>query len=262
MSSPITTNKQIASQSPIGHLFTELQTVNSTNSYAMHLVQAKMAVHGEAFFAHHQTAGKGRQGKVWQAEANSNIILSVIIDASILQMHQQFYLSAMVALAVNDFIKKYAGAKTKIKWPNDIYYNDSKAAGILIENKVKGNKWQWAVVGIGVNINQLQFSDDLQNAISLAQITSQQYNVVELAKELCQCFQERYLQLKQLEFKKIMADYNHSLYKKNKLVKLKKANVVFACTINKVEDNGNLLVTGGLQDRFEFGEVSFVIEKI
>ena len=108
-------------------------------------------------------AGKGQRGKIWTSEKDANIILSIVINPEPLQLSQQFQLSACVAVAVNDFFTKYAGMQTKIKWPNDLYWQDRKAGGILIENIVSThqliiNNWEWAIIGIGININQTSFS--------------------------------------------------------------------------------------------------------
>ncbi|MDB5209488.1 MAG: biotin--[acetyl-CoA-carboxylase] ligase, partial [Sediminibacterium sp.] len=114
----------------------ELTVVESTNIYAMERLQANLAAHGAAFFAHHQTAGKGQRGKTWSDEPGSNIALSVIVDCSSFLLTKQFPLSVMVAVACHDLFNKYATGGTFIKWPNDVYWRDRKAAGILIENQV------------------------------------------------------------------------------------------------------------------------------
>ncbi|MFA6609111.1 MAG: biotin--[acetyl-CoA-carboxylase] ligase, partial [Candidatus Paceibacterota bacterium] len=163
----------------------ELAVVESTNIYAMDLLQANLAGHGAAFFAHQQTSGKGQRGKSWTTEPGQNIALSVIIDVSFLTITRQFPLSSMVAAASYDFFSNYAGDETRIKWPNDIYWRDRKAGGILIENLVRGNNWQGAVAGIGINLNQTGFQASVRNPVSLKQITGKQYNPVEMARELC-----------------------------------------------------------------------------
>lgn len=246
----------------IGHSFNELQSIDSTNSYAMQKVQEKLAEHGTVYFAHHQTNGKGTRGKGWESKSGKNITISMVIDVKFLAIHQQFFFSAAIALAVFDFFFKYTGKGTSIKWPNDIYYNDSKAAGVLIENCINGNQWQWAIVGIGININQLEFGNHAPNAISLAQIKQQQYGVLQLAKELCNHVEKRYQELQLLEFEKILKVYNANLYKKNMHVKLKKDNISFECMIDGVAANGDLMVTNGLQSAFTFGEVTWEIPKI
>lgn len=243
----------------IGQPFIQFDTINSTNSYAIDSLQANLAAHGTTYFAHHQTAGKGQRGKEWVTEPSSNIILSVIVDATGLAIHQQFTLSVAVALACCDFFNTYAGDETSIKWPNDIYWRDRKAAGILIENIIKGNAWQWAVVGIGININQTTFSDKTKNPVSLKQITGKQFDTVLLAKELCECLEKRYLQLLNNNFTDLLEEYNKHLYKAGQTVKLKRDTAAFSCTIQEVNASGQLLVAGAAKDYFEFGEVEWML---
>src|SRR4051812_42781769 len=122
----------------IGHFFKMLPLVDSTNNYAMGQVHAGLAKHGFVYATEEQTAGKGQRGKIWQSEPGSNITLTAVLEPYPLSYAKQFYLSAVIALACFDFVRKYAGEKTKIKWPNDIYIDDRKAGGILIENVLNG----------------------------------------------------------------------------------------------------------------------------
>lgn len=240
----------------------ELTVVDSTNIYAMDRLQANLAAHGAAFFAHHQTAGKGQRGKSWSDEAGNNIALSIIIDPSFLLLSNPFPLSMMVAAGCYDFFSKYAGDETAIKWPNDLYWRDRKAGGILIENLVRGNKWQGAVAGMGININQTVFPGTVKNPVSLKQITGKNHDTVALAKELCGCLEIRYRQLLDGQTALLHDFYNLHLYKKDSVVKLKKDNRSFFCTIKEVSLTGELVVADGPQDHFRFGEVEWVLPVI
>ena len=242
----------------IGNPFTELSEVDSTNNYAMAQALQGSATHGHAWFAWRQTAGKGSRGKVWATDDAQNIILSALIHPFSLNSNHHFYLSAAIALATCDFFKKYAGEETRIKWPNDIYWRDRKAAGILIENSIHSTTWQWSVAGIGININQTEFDISLANPISLKQITGKIYDLILLAKELCQFLQQRYRQL-QLAKETILQDYNSVMYKKEKIVRMRKNNIVFDCIVKEVNAFGQLEITNGLQQFLEFGEVEWVI---
>lgn len=247
----------------IGLLFIELDEIDSTNNYAFDKLQANLAAHGTTIFAHSQTAGKGQRGKIWNSEPGANIILSVILDTSFLSTVQQFPLSIAMALGVHDFFSKYAGDECKIKWPNDIYWRDRKAGGILIENLITSRlteigSWQWAVVGIGININQTFFPKQLTNPVSLKQITGKEFNVVTLAQELCNFLDYRYQQLVNRKTKEQLQQYNHNLYKRHESVRLKKENAAFNCTIEGVNKNGELLVTGTGKENFTFGEVKWI----
>jgi BirA family biotin operon repressor/biotin-[acetyl-CoA-carboxylase] ligase len=245
------------SASSIGNPFTELVEVDSTNNYAMAQALQGTANHGHAWFAWRQTAGKGSRGKSWSAAEGQNIILSVLLAPSPLVSGHSFYLSAAVALATHDFFKTFAGNETKIKWPNDIYWCDRKAAGILIENNMRGYTWQWAVAGMGVNINQTEFSASLSNPVSLKQITGKTYNVVDMAKCLCDHLQVRYEQLQENK-ESILQDYNAVLYKRGEVVRLKKNNAVFNCIIKEVNAFGQLKIMDAPLSQVDFGEVEWV----
>jgi BirA family biotin operon repressor/biotin-[acetyl-CoA-carboxylase] ligase len=233
--------------------------VDSTNNYALDQLHAKLAAHGHTFFAHEQTAGKGQHGKNWTTEPNSNIIVSIIIDTNFIALYEQFYISAMAALAVHDFFSSYASKNTTIKWPNDIYWNNKKAAGILIETAMIDSN-RFTVLGIGININQTHFDAALKNPISLQQITGKKFDTIHLAKQLCVCVEKRYQQLHQKKFDVLLKNYNEVLFKKGELVKLKKTNIVFDCIIDSVNAQGELEVKNALQTHFNFGEVEWVIE--
>ncbi|HZW71035.1 MAG TPA: biotin--[acetyl-CoA-carboxylase] ligase, partial [Hanamia sp.] len=120
-----------------------LETVDSTNNYAMALIQKRQIEHEIAIFAKEQTAGKGRRGKQWLSSKGENIILSIAIPVQWLSISRQFEISVAAALGCCDLLKEIILANLFIKWPNDIFINDSKAGGILIENVIKSKIWQW-----------------------------------------------------------------------------------------------------------------------
>ena len=197
---------------PIGKPFIELQSLDSTNKYAMALIHGDHlpyghgeAQHGMAIFAHEQTCGRGQRGKNWVSERGSNIALSILLNPYPLSVPEQFKLSVCIAVSAWDLFSKYAGDETRIKWPNDIYWRDRKAGGILIENVVGASEsvarekepgiWKWSVVGTGININQTSFPADLPNPVSLKQITGKNYEPLRLAKGLCSIIEEKYQQL-------------------------------------------------------------------
>jgi BirA family biotin operon repressor/biotin-[acetyl-CoA-carboxylase] ligase len=236
-----------------------LDTVDSTNNYAMAKLRAGMARHGQAFAAKEQTAGKGQRGKTWQTAPGQNIAMSLLLKADKLKVEQQFCLSMAVSLGVLAFFKKYAGNETKIKWPNDLYWRDRKAGGILIETVFKGNNWKWAIVGIGININQLRFHRSLPNPISLQQITGREYDVTEMIKELYGFVMQEFEKLFSLSVNDVVDEYNRHLYMLNQTVTLKKGNVVFKTTVQGVSALGQLLTADKMERQFDFGEVEWII---
>lgn len=242
------------------NLFNILDTVDSTNNYAMAMVHAGLATHGMAWFAHEQTAGKGQRGKLWETEPGNNIILSIVLKPTGSFMLNPFYLSALMSTSCTEFLSKITGEEFYIKWPNDLYWRDRKTGGILIENKYSGENWNWAVVGIGINVNQTMFSNDLKNAVSLKQVCDKNdFDPVVLAQELHTFLLERYENFANDDFAEIIKKYNIELYKKNQEVKLRKDNAVFSTTVLSVNPFGQLITQDTLQRTFDFGQVEWVI---
>ncbi|MEP7278111.1 MAG: biotin--[acetyl-CoA-carboxylase] ligase [Bacteroidota bacterium] len=256
---------------------TILESVDSTNNYAMARVRTGLAKHGDAFFAMTQLNGKGQRGKHWLTEPGTNIIITLVLRPNGLKLQQQFRLNLAVALAIHDFFALYAGEETSIKWPNDIYWRDRKAGGILIENIIGMDRgaetrqgtpegenhepltdgWQWSVVGTGININQTVFPEQIRNAVSLKQITGKDWDIIELAELLCGYVLERYNQM--VAGKDLLPQYNLHLYKKDQVVVFKKDNLVFEGIVKEVNALGQLLVLTTLEEHFNFGEIEWVV---
>ena len=229
---------------PIGLPFTELTEVDSTNIYAMNQVKTNLAGHGAAFLAQKQWAGKGQMGKVWEAESGQNILLSVVLDPKKLVFNgselEPSIVSMLIAVGCFNFFITYAGDETRIKWPNDIYWRDRKAAGILIENSFRGPIWQWSVAGMGVNINQTEFGTGLQKAVSLKQMTGKTFQVPALAKELCSHIEAALQMVVDKGPGTLLELYNNALYKKGEQVQLDIEGKKITATICRVLSNGHL----------------------
>ena len=174
----------------LGAPLIELSNVDSTNIYAMKQIQEQMAVSGSCYRTDFQTHGKGQHGRVWESSKGENLLCSYVLELKTLKMEQnwgpkeQIGLSAAVALGAQAFFKTFAGDETRIKKPNDIYWRDRKAGGILIENILRGESWTWTVIGIGFNMNQTKFSSDAPNPVSLKQITGKQWEISSMQKSL------------------------------------------------------------------------------
>jgi len=248
----------LSSLNPIGKPFIELLTVESTNNYAMGLARAGMAQHGAVIFTHEQTRGKGQRSKEWISEGGRNIAMSVVIEPAGLPYPAPFLLSMMTALSVCEFLNAGMGEEFKIKWPNDIYWRDRKAAGILIENMWQGGDWNFAVVGIGINVNQTDFGELASKAASLREISGKEFSPILLAKELCGALEKTYASLN-MSSSTIISAYKHHLYKRNEVVRLKKGSRVFEATIKDVSTNGELIVQHAIEERFKVGEVEWII---
>ena len=174
----------------LGAPLIELSTIDSTNIYAMAQIKEGLAESGSCFRADFQTHGKGQHGRVWESSKGQNILCSYILELKKLDALKkwtptdQIGFSAAIALGIRAFFDAHTNGDTKIKRPNDIYWRDRKAGGILIENLLKGTEWTWAVVGIGININQTVFSPEAPNPVSLKQITGRDWDILSLQEAL------------------------------------------------------------------------------
>ena len=239
-------------------MFNILDSTGSTNNYAMGMIHAGLAKHGMAWFAYDQTEGRGQPGKTWETAAGQNIALSIVLQPAKLFFQRQFFFSAVVANTCYDFYKAYTRDEVSIKWPNDIYWRDRKAGGILIENKLMGDHWKWAVVGIGLNINQTIFSDGLTHAVSLKQITGRSYDPIVLAKTLHEQVLETISTVTEADIPNILLRYNERLFLKDKMARLKQGNTVFETCIKGVNESGQLITEDAVERRFNFGEVEWM----
>lgn len=242
-----------------------LDQVESTNNYAMGLVQhsplpsgQQPVVHGTAVLTLNQTHGKGQRGKQWFSEAGKNVAVSIILQPDLLSVSQVFLLSMAVAVATAKLVKKYVDDEVSIKWPNDIYWRDRKAAGILIENVLQQNKFRYAVVGIGLNVNQTNFPDMENTPVSLKQITGKEFDPVALAAELRDAVVNQYSSLSNPTH--TSSEYRQLLYKKDEVVRLKKNNRVFEAVIKNVTNSGELVVNHGIDEQFSVGEVEWLLK--
>ena len=244
----------------IGHAFIELASVDSTNNYAMALALKGHGSHGTLVFANDQWAGKGQRGRSWMSSPGDNIILSAVLEPVAFPSFAAFGLSVCVALACRDFFSAYAGSEeTTIKWPNDLYWNDRKAGGILIENQWQGERWLIAIAGMGININQVEFPPSAPNPVSLRQITGRRYDAATLARELGDRLNTRYAEFEAGRSREQLTAYNNVLYRRGQEVRLRKDNAVFTTCIDEVSPQGELLTHDVLQRQFTFGEVEWII---
>lgn len=246
----------------IGQPFIVLNTIDSTNNYAMAQLNEGLVTPGTTWFAMEQTAGKGQRGKQWHSPPGENLMMTTVLEPRMLALSHQFMLSASIALAAYDLFLQYAGDETGIKWSNDLYWRDRKAGGILIENVLRGGSWQYAIVGIGININQARFPEHLPNPVSLKQITGRDWDSVALAKALCTCIQHRFEQLHPSQFEAILEEYKSKLFRWQQPGLYKQGETYFTAIIRDVQPDGRLVLEkDGEIFSVGFGEIEFVITK-
>ncbi len=244
----------------IGNNSIELDLVDSTNNYAKELLQKQKPAEGTMIYAHEQTSGRGQMGNSWKAEKNKNLTLSIILYPSFLEADKQFFLNMAVSLGVKDFCESVLGEEIKIKWPNDIYYQNSKLGGILIENTISGSRVTSSVIGIGLNINQTDFGIEAPNATSFYLIANKEHQLKSLMEILASFIEKYYLQLRQLHFNFLDKAYMESLFRYQQTFEFKKGQQIFRGEINGVSKEGKLIIhSKGKEQKFAFKEIEYVI---
>lgn len=163
----------------------EYTSLRSTNSEATRI--APELAHGDIIVAREQTAGRGQRGNSWEAEPEKNLTFSLFLRPRDMLAADSFLLSMAVSVGIVDALNKIlAPDEVKIKWPNDIYWNDLKLAGILIENSFSGQWIDHSIVGIGLNVNQTYFISDAPNPVSMIQIAGLSFDLIEVLKTVCE----------------------------------------------------------------------------
>ena len=199
----------------VGKNCIKLDQISSTNDWLMTRMLSQKFHEGTVVLASIQTNGKGQRGSKWFSQLYKSLTFSVLFKPSFLSPMHAFDLSICVALALSDSLNKFRSG-FKIKWPNDIYFEDKKIAGVLIENQMSRSVYQNAVVGIGLNVNELHF-DELSNAISLKQIIGIELQVEKVMEHICKSLEVRYLMLRSGHFKDIKNAYMSNLYGLNQV---------------------------------------------
>lgn len=217
-----------------------------------------LAKDGMAYFALEQAAGKGQREKHWQSNPGENLIMSMVVDCRAFSLGDQFMFSAAVALACHDLWASHAGEETCIKWPNDLFWRDRKAGGILIENSIRGNVWEYAIVGVGININQTLFPEMGRKPVSLKQVTGKTLDPIELAQLLCAGIKQRIAMLHQHSNSKLLEEYNEKLYLKGQKAGLRASGQSFEARIGKVDASGRLSVFNNVEQSFGSGELEWI----
>lgn len=182
----------------------------STNSWLNENLSSNLP-DGTAVITDYQTLGKGQRGSVWEVSAGLNLTFSFLLKPDFLEASAQFDLSRVVALGISDAIKSISNGSVSIKWPNDIYLNKLKLGGILIENHLRGSSINESIIGIGINVNQIDFPIHLTKATSLKRENTSNFDLFEVAAAVLNAIEVRYLQLKSGHIESIREEYQSSL---------------------------------------------------
>ena len=239
-----------------------LEEVDSTNSYLKNLLLDAHLPEGMVVAADYQSRGRGQMGNSWFSSKGLNLLFSLLIYPDFISVKEQFVISEMFALAVKHTLDSFADG-ISIKWPNDIYHNDRKIAGILIENNIQGDRIKNTVIGAGINLNEEAFPETLPNPVSLRQITGKEYDRKEVLRLLLDEFFTRYEVSKKGDFRPIYNEYMQGLYRAEGYHRFEDANGIFLGRISCVMPSGHLVLRlpDSEEERmYAFKEVKFLDE--
>lgn len=228
-----------------------LDTVDSTNNYATKLIDDGLAHHGDVVWALEQTAGKGQRGKKWETRAGENVMMTLIVQPDKDLAMNPYHLNVLVAHTLATYLKQlYAYWRVNIKWPNDIFVNAKKAVGVLVENIYRGSNWSHAIIGIGINLNQVKFPDSLVHATSLQIESGLVFDLFETIQDIRAGILNAIIQYPKQSFQTINEKYNADLLGRSELMqfRLRDEDDIFEAIVVKVDDEGllHLQTTNGI----------------
>jgi BirA family transcriptional regulator, biotin operon repressor / biotin---[acetyl-CoA-carboxylase] ligase len=232
----------------------------STNVLMKELLRTTDLPEGFVVRADFQTKGKGQGINNWESAKGKNLLFSLLLRPHIVPIENQFIISQIVSLGIIDSLRSLHPDIAKglsIKWPNDIYWNEKKLGGILIENAWQGNKITSSIIGVGLNVHQKQFYSDAPNPVSLLQISGKKFSRKALLKNMLTAIQQYYLNF-DAEF--IRKNYHQALFRKEGFHSYQSDNLIFAAEIIQVANDGKLILkekTGKISGYY-FKEVEFL----
>lgn len=220
---------------------------------------------GRVVVAEHQTAGRGCGSNTWESERGSNLTFSALIHPHGVPAANQFILSMANALALKAALDEYVENVT-IKWPNDIYWQDKKICGTLIETTLRGSDIADCIFGTGINVNQQLFVSNAPNPVSLCQILGREVDREELLNKVLNHFAGFLAMLEQGEWERIRTSYRRQLYRLGQPHYYQIGPRRECCRLESVTDDGHLqllrLSDDGCDDEllsFAFKEVQFIL---
>jgi BirA family biotin operon repressor/biotin-[acetyl-CoA-carboxylase] ligase len=239
----------------LGKNLIDLPTCSSTNAEAQAYLQTHTDTHieGTIIITKNQTAGRGQRGNIWEAKSNTNLTFSLILSPKFLTVSEQFKLNIAITVGISDALQNYL--PIKIKWSNDIYTENRKLGGILIENTIQQSYINYSIIGIGLNINQLDFSIPI--ATSLSKETNQEYDLQTILEKVILGIENRYLQLRGGQYEMLKAIYLQRLYWYQELHSFEANNQIFVGMIIGTDIYGRLAIN--VDDSIRYFDVKEVV---
>ena len=243
----------------IGSNLLFFKNLPSTNSHAAFLLKKNKLPEGTIVYTNYQSAGKGYSGNTWEGEDGKNLLISIILYPSFIKPEDHFLISMVISLGVCDFLMRFI-PECSIKWPNDIWVNNDKIAGLLLESSLTGNQIEFTVAGIGLNINQQRFLSNAPNPVSLNQLTGVNYDLPSSLEILASDLDKRYKQLIGGNYGQIKKEYISKLYRLNRWHEFRDKNGLYRGRVLTVGDYGRLIIErqNGEISEYSFKETEFI----
>lgn len=224
----------------------------NANSQRLRVGEQSSGMTPIAVWADFQTAGKGQGSNTWESERGKNLLFSILFHPNCVPANRQFSISMAISMAVINALSQQIG-NLSVKWPNDIYWQNAKIGGILIENRLQGQMIKDSIIGVGINVNQREFHSDAPNPVSLWQIHGHETDREQLLHDILDRF-SRYME------RDVRDDYMRMLYRRKGLHPYSDANGTFMAEFVDVEEDGHLLLRddNGRDRRYAFKEVQFI----
>jgi len=234
-----------------------IKQTNSTSALMRTLLKQDTFPEGFVVYTDFQTAGKGQIENSWESESGKNLLFSILLYPFHIAIHKQFIISQIVSNAIINVLSDFCEG-LRIKWPNDIYLNDKKLAGILIENSLRGSQINHTIIGIGLNVNQTNFKSNAPNPVSLKQINKKSLRRKVILERIVENIITIY---NEMDLNKIRETYFINLYRNDGFYSFKAENETFKAQIDDVQPDGKIIMTleNGNSKSFYFKEVEFII---
>ncbi|WNJ16157.1 biotin--[acetyl-CoA-carboxylase] ligase [Pontibacter sp. G13] len=240
----------------------QLPVIPSTNTFALDLLSAQ-PVEGTVVWALDQPQGRGQKGNTWISQSGTNLTFSVIYFPKFLKVDNLFALSKLTALAVLKTLKRCLPMQdVQIKWPNDLLINGQKVGGILIENQLERAMVKSAVIGIGLNVNQAEFPEELSSkATSMVAWADQPFDLFKVLEILWDELEAQYLQLKAGKVDHLNREYLAHLFGYQETVWVKIGDQTTQAMMVGVDKSGRVaLEQGGKLNYYDIKEASILPE--
>ncbi|MCC5648141.1 biotin--[acetyl-CoA-carboxylase] ligase [Nostoc sp. CHAB 5824] len=215
-----------------------LDEATSTNDVLKELARLQTE-EGLVVYAKSQTAGRGQMGNSWEAEAGQNLTFSLLLAPVFLKAEEQIWLNMAICLALRDMLSRHL-ENVNIKWPNDIYVDDKKIAGLLIENNLQSGYIRCSIIGIGINVNQVDFNNRSATSFMLEKLIPS--DLMDLLTQLLEDIEQRYVQLEMKQYKFIQWEYLKHLYRKDLVSFFRTQGRDFKGVIRTVDEYGRLVI--------------------